>query len=94
LPTDDVIREGDVQEQNADNITSGKKRGLFGRDARVNLEDEGILLQPDFEFDEDGNIIEFDASHLSPRKRRKVSPNLMALEGPAFEEIQDNAVSL
>jgi meiotic recombination protein REC8 len=90
LPTDDLIREGYVQDQNADTITSGKKRGIFGKD----LEDEGILLQPDFEFDEDGNIIEFDASHLSPRKRRKVSLDPGALEGPVDEEIQEGAVSL
>lgn len=72
-----------------DTLTSGKKRGLFGKD----LEDEGVLLQPDFEFDEDGNIIEFDASHLSPRKRRKVSRSEGALEGPAGGVIQDDAVS-
>jgi meiotic recombination protein REC8 len=89
LPTDDLIREGDVQEPNfPDTLTSGKKRGLFGKD----LEDEGVLLQPDFEFDEDGNIIEFDASHISPRKRRKVSPEQGGLEGPAGEEIQEGAV--
>ncbi|KAJ6151198.1 hypothetical protein N7470_007792 [Penicillium chermesinum] len=33
----------------------------------------GVDLQPDFEFDEDGNIIEFDPSMLSPRKRRKTA---------------------
>ena len=93
LSTDEFIREGDVQDQNADNITSGKKRGLFGGEARGDLEDEGILLQPDFEFDEDGNIIEFDTSNRSPRKRRKVSPDLKELDGAAGEGIRGDAVS-
>lgn len=93
LPTDDFIGVRDVQGQRADNVTTGKKRGLFGKDARADLEDEGILLQPDFEFDEDGNIVEFDTSNMSPRKRRKVSPRSEALGGPAGEEIQEGGVS-
>ncbi|OKP13581.1 Meiotic recombination protein rec8 [Penicillium subrubescens] len=89
LPTYDLIREGDVQDLNlADTLTSGKKREFLGKD----LNDEGVLLQPDFEFDEDGNIIEFDASHLSPSKRRKVSPEHGVLEGPAGEDVQEGAV--
>ena len=82
-----------MQDPNADTITSGKKRGVFGRDARSDLEDEGILLQPDFEFDEDGNIIEFDTSAMSPRKRRKTSPLSKAGEGPTGEGIQEDGVS-
>jgi meiotic recombination protein REC8 len=76
-----------------DKATSGKKRGIFGRDSRLDLEDEGILLQPDFEFDEDGNIIEFDTSNMSPRKRRKTSPQSETGEGPAGEEEQEEGVS-
>lgn len=82
-----------MQDLNADTITSGKKRGIFGRDVRSDLEDEGILLQPDFEFDEDGNIIEFDTSNMSPRKRRKTSPLSKAVERPAGEGIQEDGVS-
>lgn len=94
LPTEDLIGVGDVLGQSADNVTSGKKRGLFGKDARADLEDEGLLLQPDFAFDEDGNIIEFDTSNMSPRKRRKASPLSGALEGPAGEERQEDGVRL
>lgn len=36
-------------------------------------DEEGVLLQPDFEFDEHGNIVEFDPSRMSPRKRRKTA---------------------
>lgn len=32
--------------------------------------EEGVLLQPDFEFDEDGNIIELGAREQSPRGRK------------------------
>lgn len=80
-----------MQDLYADTIGSGKKRGLFGGGARAEIEDEGVLLQPDFEFDEDGNIIEFDASHMSPRKRRKVSPEQGGLEGPAGEDVPEGA---
>lgn len=94
LQADDFLREDHGPDQNADTITPGKKRGLFGRDARADLQDEGILLQPDFEFDEDGNIIEFDTSNLSPRKRRKTSPDSKPLDGPAGEGIQGDPVSI
>lgn len=94
LQTEDLIWVGDVLGQSADNVAWGKKRGLFGKDARADLEDEGLLLQPDFAFDEDGNIIEFDTSNMSPRKRRKVSPQSGALEGPAGEHGQDDGVGL
>lgn len=40
--------------------SSAQKRGLFGRSY---ADEEGVLLQADFEFDEDGNIVE-----LSPRQ--------------------------
>lgn len=46
-------------------------------------DEEGVLLQPDFEFDENGNIIEFDATNLSPRKRPKHSM-LEQAEGESF----------
>ncbi|KAJ5368059.1 uncharacterized protein N7496_007819 [Penicillium cataractarum] len=92
LPTDDFLRGGYGQDPNADTLTSGKKRGIFGRESRSDLEDEGILLQPDFEFDEDGNIIEFDTSNMSPRKRRKTSPLSKAGEGPTGEGIQEDGM--
>ncbi|OOQ82058.1 hypothetical protein PEBR_40600 [Penicillium brasilianum] len=93
LPADDFLRDRDVQDPGADTITSGKKRGIFGRDARLDLEDEGILLQPDFEFDEDGNIIEFDTSNMSPRKRRKTSPRSETGEKPASEGGQEEGLA-
>lgn len=53
---------------------SAANPGLFGRTSTVAKGiEEGILLQPDFEFDEDGNIVEFHSSRLSPRKRRKIA---------------------
>jgi meiotic recombination protein REC8 len=53
---------------------SAANRGLSGQTSTVAKGgEEGILLQPDFEFDEDGNIVEFHSSRLSPRKRRKIA---------------------
>ncbi|KAJ5166250.1 uncharacterized protein N7482_005031 [Penicillium canariense] len=92
LMSEDFIREGDVQGQDVPNNASGKKRWLFGKDTRADLHDEGILLQPDFEFDEDGNIIEFDSTKLSPRKRRKISMHPRASEGPTAGEVQEDGL--
>lgn len=68
------------------------KHGLFGKDHLTGKEDEeGVLLQPDFEFDEEGNIVEFHSSHLSPRKRRKITSMPRLSEGlldmPNQEEV-------
>lgn len=74
--------------------SSAQKGGLFGRKTQVVLEDEeGVLLQPDFEFDDNGNIVEFDASKLSPHKRKKISTGLRVSEGPV-ETVQADDVSV
>lgn len=64
LPSDDAFLGSDLHIA-PEGETPTKKRG--------HGDEEGVLLQPDFEFDEDGNIIEFDPSRLSPRKRRRTS---------------------
>lgn len=72
LGSDDMIHDAEAIE--ADDAHGSGKRGLFGRATREGVGDEeGILLQPDFEFDETGTIIEFDSTHLSPRKRPRIS---------------------
>ncbi|KAJ5595457.1 uncharacterized protein N7459_001665 [Penicillium hispanicum] len=82
LPSDDAFRDELLGVEN-EGLNSGKKRGLFGKSSRLDGDDEeGILLQPDFEFDENGNIVEFDASMLSPRKRRRASENLRGSQAP------------
>ncbi|KAJ5100623.1 hypothetical protein N7456_006675 [Penicillium angulare] len=78
LGSDDILRDGDGDILDIVNegamAMSTRKRSLFGMEAQGILgNEEGVLLQPDFEFDENGAIVEFDASHLSPRKRRKFS---------------------
>lgn len=84
---DDLISTEDVNAINTDAVSSGKKRGLFGKRTRSDLEDEGVLLQPDFEFDEEGNLVELNEDGLSPRKRRKTD-----MQGEAMEALTDELV--
>lgn len=77
-----------------DVIGSVTKTGLFGKKLPVGKEDEeGILLQPDFEFDENGNIVEFHSSRMSPRKRRKIASIPPFTEDIPGRAHQDNEVS-
>ncbi|KAJ5263345.1 hypothetical protein N7478_010950 [Penicillium angulare] len=72
LGSDDILSDGHILDIVNEETVSTRKRSLFGIEPSGVLgNEEGILLQPDFEFDENGAIFEFDASHLSPRKRRK-----------------------
>lgn len=89
LPSDDEQRE--LQGLDNDLNVSAQKRGLLGKPQGV-LE-EGVLLQPDFGFDADGNIVEFDASNLSPRKRRKLNTSLQLSEGPTTDMIAETSAS-
>lgn len=93
LPSDDVIRDATYTCVDSDVDASAQKRGLFGAKRRADLEDEeGVLLQPDFEFDDLGNIVEFDASHLSPHKRR-TSATPHGSEGSFRERVHETEVS-
>lgn len=56
-------------------------------------DEEGVLLQPDFEFDAEGNIVEFHASKLSPRKRRKLDTSLELSEDVTMERTIEESVS-
>lgn len=72
LGSDDIIHDGEAVD--ADESHGSANRGIFGQATREDVGDEeGILLQPDFEFDETGTIVEFDSTHLSPRKRPRIS---------------------
>ena len=85
LPSDDIQGEGTIL--GIDEINgSAQKKDLFGNVTGLDLgNEEGILLQPDFEFDEDGNIIELDARGKSPRARKSaVGPRQS--EGPTDDE--------
>ncbi|KAJ5698984.1 hypothetical protein N7462_000989 [Penicillium macrosclerotiorum] len=90
LPSDEFLRDGDVQSPGIEINTASKKRGLFGGETQADFEDSGVLFDPDFRFDEDGNIVEFDDSRLSPRKRRKFKANLQGSEGPKTEQTRDD----
>ncbi|KAJ5887758.1 hypothetical protein N7495_007799 [Penicillium taxi] len=65
----DLLLDSDLPNMKDDTDTISRKRGPD--------DEEGILLQPDFEFDEYGNIVEFDAGHISPTKRRRITPAQM-----------------
>ncbi|KAJ5143344.1 uncharacterized protein N7515_002131 [Penicillium bovifimosum] len=70
LPSDDMLGEGAVfglEDANA----SANRDDVVGGMERIDMGNEqGVLLQPDFEFDEDGNIIELGAQDNSPLARK------------------------
>ncbi|KAJ6179823.1 hypothetical protein N7519_010284 [Penicillium mononematosum] len=70
LPSDDILGEGTIL--GLDEINgSAQKKDPFGNVTGLGLgNEEGVLLQPDFEFDEDGNIIELDTRGKSPHARK------------------------
>lgn len=75
LPSDDnVLRDTGGFSSEAD-IASSVQGGLdFGVLMASSLnEDGGVLLQPDFEFDEDGNIIELGPRQNSERRLQPIS---------------------
>ncbi|KAJ6088566.1 hypothetical protein N7486_009827 [Penicillium sp. IBT 16267x] len=78
-----LLQDGTLLGFNNGGMGSSHKHGLSEKLGSERLGDEeGVLLQPDFEFDENGNIVEFDATRLSPRKRRKHSmPERVGSEG-------------
>ncbi|KAJ6124376.1 hypothetical protein N7471_011693 [Penicillium samsonianum] len=81
LPSDNILGEGTIL--GIDEINgSAQKKDTFGNMTGLGLgNEEGVLLQPDFEFDEDGNIIELDARGKSPHARKStVGPR--ESEGP------------
>ncbi|KXG54315.1 uncharacterized protein PGRI_074590 [Penicillium griseofulvum] len=80
LPSDDILGDGTIL--GLDEINeSAQKKDAFSNMTGLGLgNEEGVLLQPDFEFDEDGNIIEL-GDRVSPRTRKStVGPR--ESEGP------------
>lgn len=85
LPSDDILGEGTILGINEIN-RSGQKNDTFGNITELGLgNEEGVLLQPDFEFDEDGNIIELGARGKSPHAGKStVGPR--ESEGPINDQ--------
>lgn len=95
LPSDDIIRDPTYACLSSDGNASAQKRGFFGDKTRAGMEDEeGLLLQPDFEFDDLGNIVEFDSSRLSPHKRRRISVGPRRSEAVSGEKDWEGTVSV
>ncbi|KAJ5612242.1 hypothetical protein N7510_005436 [Penicillium lagena] len=74
LASDDVLRDIGMMSVQSDINSPIQKRSVGGKmhGSHVGDEEQGILLQPDFEFDEDGNIVELSPSRLSPRRSRSI----------------------
>jgi len=88
LPLDDLIGGNVSLGLDHDTNDSAQKRGLFGKEIQAGLEgEEGVLLHPDFEFDDNGDIVEFDASRVSPHRRRRS-------QGPNVQKAQEDTVSV
>ncbi|KAJ5607734.1 hypothetical protein N7537_004353 [Penicillium hordei] len=87
LPSDDILGEGNILGIDAINM-SAQKKDTFGNMTGLGLgNEEGVLLQPDFEFDEDGNIIELGAREKSPHARKStVGPR--ESEGPINDQLR------
>jgi meiotic recombination protein REC8 len=84
LLSDDILGDGTIL--GLDEVNgSAQKKDAFGNMTGLGLgNEEGVLLQPDFEFDEDGNIIELGA-RVSPRTRKStVGPR--ESEGPVDDQ--------
>ena len=92
LPFDELI--GSNVMDGVDDIDhSAQKAGLFGRKINPSVEEDGVLLNPDFEFDHNGDIVEFDASRVSPHRRRATSFNPRLSEDPNLQKDQGDTVS-
>ncbi|KAJ5946092.1 hypothetical protein N7454_002931 [Penicillium verhagenii] len=84
LGSDDLLHGGDMSDFNAGGTAISQNDGRMKRERPG--DEEGVLLQPDFEIDENGNIIEFDDSNLSPRKRRKPSTEPEGNQGDTVDQ--------
>ncbi|KAJ5194373.1 hypothetical protein N7491_001711 [Penicillium cf. griseofulvum] len=85
LPSDDILGDGTILGLDEINV-SVQKKDTFSNMTGLGLgNEEGVLLQPDFEFDEDGNIIELGARGQSPHAR-KPTFGLRESEGPIDDQ--------
>ena len=71
-----------------DDISGSARKDIFGQVAGLGLGEEGGLLQPDFEFDEDGNLVELEGREKTPSLSQK-SPPRVRDSGGVFERRQE-----
>lgn len=86
LPSDDIMRDMGALE--SDVHCSAQKRSVLG--SKLAGDEEGVLLQPDFEFDEDGNIVELDVTRLSPQRREQYDLGSRDREKSVIEKMRDD----
>lgn len=90
LPSDAVVGEESIL--GLEDVQSALK-DVLGQVAGLGLE-EGVLLQPDFEFDEDGNLVELDSRVRSPRKSAEPRSEHFSERIQAQEQPWDDQVSI
>ncbi|KAJ5952954.1 uncharacterized protein N7479_011367 [Penicillium vulpinum] len=73
LPSDDILGDGTIIGLDETHESAQKKYTLRSIMGLSLGNEEGVLLQPDFEIDEDGNIIELGAGWQSPRVRKSTA---------------------
>ncbi|KAJ5670590.1 uncharacterized protein N7477_005953 [Penicillium maclennaniae] len=92
FPHDELVG-GNLLDKMNDINSSAQKQGLFGKQMKPSMEEEGVLLNPDFEFDDNGDIVEFDASRVSPTEEGRQVP-VTANDDEAGLVRKDNVMDL
>lgn len=69
LPSDDLVKGLSGFGTESDMGSPAHKKGIFDKNPSAFTDEEGVLLQADFEFDEDGNIVELGSMQPSSHAR-------------------------
>lgn len=94
LSSDDIMRDIGGLASESEISGSVQRKAPMGRISASALDDEaGVLLQPDFEFDEDGNIIELAQERRSTHVQGQTGDRYMS-ETPLPGGMRDNDLSL
>lgn len=93
ISSDDIMRDIGGLASESEISGSVQRKAPMGRISASALDDEaGVLLQPDFEFDEDGNIIELAQERRSTNVQGQTGDRYMS-ETPLPGGIRDNGLS-
>lgn len=69
---------------------SAQKKGLFDRNMASLADEEGVLLQADFEFDEDGNIVELGPKQQHSTQAHGGRANEYASEAQLMSDVKES----
>lgn len=76
LPSDDLVKGLSGFGTESDMGSPAHKRGIFDKNPPSFTDEEGVLLQADFEFDEDGNIVELGSMQPSHARGNQAGGNV------------------